>query len=107
MKENINMQCPTMEATKLEALSLVMQQMLKADEDDYRLYDVHVSEFRSDAKGALGLRTSRKQLVEHDAKKWMSSMVFAIAENLEESYYAGTAEQHEAFEDACRYREAC
>ena len=63
-----------------EALDIVMQQLLKSE---YGLYGVHVSELRSDAKGALGLRTACKQLAEHDARQWMGEVVFSIAENLD------------------------
>ena len=70
--------------SKTKALDIVMQQLLKADQDDYRLYGVHVSEFRSDAKGVLGLRTACKTFTEHNARQWMWDMRFCIAENLEE-----------------------
>ena len=63
-----------------EALDIVMQQLLKSE---YGLYGVHVSELRSNAKGALGLRTACKQLAEHDARQWMGEAVFSIAENVE------------------------
>ena len=69
-----------MEATKLEALRLVMRQLLQSE---YGLDGVHVIELRSDAKGVFGLRTACEDLAKPDAKQWMSEMVFSIAENLE------------------------
>ena len=62
-----------------------MRQLLATREDDYRLYGVHVSEFRSDVKGVLGLRATCKELAEHNAKEYMSDAIFCIAENLQES----------------------
>ena len=77
------------ETTKSKALNLVMQNiLLKCEEGNYKLYDTHVSEFRSDVKGALGLRAANKELATHDAKPWMDNMVFCIAENLEEARMA-------------------
>ena len=69
----------------MEALNVVMQNFLEARMDNYKLYDAHVREFRSDAKGILSLRASCKTLAEHDAKDWMNDIVFCIAENLEET----------------------
>ena len=69
---------------KAKALDLVMQQLLQADQDDYRVYDVHVSEFSTDTKGVCGLRTACKQLAQHDARRWAEEIRFCIAENLED-----------------------
>ena len=66
-----------------------MQNILQqCEEGDYKLYGVHVSEFRSDTKGILGLRTTCKELATHDAKEWMANTVFCTAENLEEARMA-------------------
>ena len=66
-----------------------MQNILqKCEEDDYKLYGAHVSEFQSDTKGILGLRATCKEPAAHDAKEWMANMVFCTAENLEEARVA-------------------
>ena len=69
--------------SKARALDIVMQRLLET-EQDYRLYNVHVSEFLTDAKGICGLRAACSHLA-HDARNWMMDMKFCIAENLEES----------------------
>ena len=77
------------ETTKRKALNVVMMSLLKkCEEGDYKLYDAHVSEFRSDTKGILGLRATCKDLAEHDAEAWMSNMIFCTAENIQESRIA-------------------
>ena len=81
-----------------------MQQLLQSE---CGLYGVHVSELRSDAKGAVGLRTASKDLAKHDAKQWMSDVVFSIAENLEEVSMQNPQPRFTEYEVMKMMRERC
>ena len=69
------------------ALSVVMQQLLTQDEDNYQLYGVNANNFSTDAKGVIALHNTCKELASHDTMDWYDTILFCWAENKEEASF--------------------